>query len=111
MFAQRRARLSTTIPLAPTPSQILQKTNYDMSTHPPESTDWLNMLFAQIIQGYRNDLVSSGGDEGARVKIERWLNPDGGLSWLVSRPASEGCPPTSLRMTVNTGLGRGVWWS
>jgi maintenance of morphology protein 1 len=73
-----------------------------MATHPAESTDWLNVLFAQvgrysnccnwrkdkliwqILQGYRNDLLSKGGEEGARQKIERWLNPDAGLSWIVS---------------------------
>jgi len=37
----------------------------------------------QILQGYRNDLLSERGEEGARQKIERWLNPDGGLSWIV----------------------------
>lgn len=54
-----------------------------MSSHGPESTDWLNVVLAQILQGYRNDLLSSGGEEGARVRIERWLNPDGKKStWL-----------------------------
>jgi maintenance of morphology protein 1 len=28
--------------------------------------------------------LSKGGEEGARQKIERWLNPNGGLSWIVS---------------------------
>jgi len=37
----------------------------------------------QILQGYRNDMLSNGGEEGARQKIEKWLNPDGGLSWIV----------------------------
>lgn len=38
----------------------------------------------QILQGYRNDLLSSGGEEGARKQFERWLNPPGRtLSWLV----------------------------
>lgn len=31
-------------------------------------------------------MLSNGGEEGARQRIERWLNPDnGGLSWIVSR--------------------------
>jgi maintenance of morphology protein 1 len=38
----------------------------------------------KILQGYRNDMLSNGGEEGARQKIEKWLNPDGGLSWIVS---------------------------
>jgi maintenance of morphology protein 1 len=96
--------LSTNVVPPPVPSQILGKTGYEMATHPAESTDWLNVLFAQvrhrdhgpevsetdlmcqILQGYRNDMLSNGGEEGARQRIERWLNPDnGGLSWIVSR--------------------------
>lgn len=54
-----------------------------MSSHGPESTDWLNVVLAQILQGYRNDLLSHGGEEGARVRIEKWLNPEGKKSsWL-----------------------------
>jgi len=30
------------------PSQILGKTGYEMATHPAESTDWLNVLGAQV---------------------------------------------------------------
>ncbi|KAI9632331.1 uncharacterized protein MKK02DRAFT_40635 [Dioszegia hungarica] len=67
----------------PPPSQILAKTSYDMSTHAAESTGWINVLFAQVMQGYRNDLLSAGGEEGARVKVEKWLNPESGaMSWL-----------------------------
>lgn len=56
-----------------------------MATHPAESADWVNVVGAQILQGYRNDLLSSGGEEGARKQFERWLNPPGrALSWLVS---------------------------
>lgn len=30
-------------------------------------------------------MLSHGGEEGARIKIEKWLNPEkGNLSWLVS---------------------------
>lgn len=54
-----------------------------MSIHPAESSDWVNVLLAQILQGYRNDLLSEGGEEGARQRIEGWLNPKGErLSWL-----------------------------
>ena len=44
----------------------------------------------QILQGYRNDLLSERGEEGARQKIERWLNPDGGLSWIVGLVSIKG---------------------
>lgn len=49
---QRRRRLSARLasgqPPAPSTDDILSKTNYDQSTHPAESTDWLNVLFAQV---------------------------------------------------------------
>ena len=39
----------------------------------------------QVLQGYRNDLLSEGGEEGARQRIEKWLNPENSsMSWLVS---------------------------
>jgi maintenance of morphology protein 1 len=101
MLTEKRVLLSTNVVPPPVPSQILGKTGYEMATHPAESTDWLNVLFAQvsdphsyrdgrlnlqILQGYRNDMLSNGGEEGARQRIERWLNPEnGGLSWIVSR--------------------------
>lgn len=44
----QRSKLSTTDVPPPPPSQILGKTGYDMATHPAESTDWLNALFAQV---------------------------------------------------------------
>ncbi|KAI8991108.1 hypothetical protein BDF20DRAFT_842705 [Mycotypha africana] len=34
---------------------ITIKTYYDMNLHPPESTDWLNVLLAQAILQYRED--------------------------------------------------------
>ncbi|KAL9935497.1 hypothetical protein V8E36_005845 [Tilletia maclaganii] len=39
---------------------ILDRTNYDISTHPSESTDWINVLFAQAIAGYREDAMAGG---------------------------------------------------
>ncbi|OCF45013.1 mitochondrial outer membrane protein [Kwoniella heveanensis CBS 569] len=67
----------------PPPSKLLGKTNYEMATHAAESTDWVNVLLAQMLQGYRNDLLSANGEEGARQRIEKWLNPVGSkLSWL-----------------------------
>ncbi|BEI80214.1 hypothetical protein CcaverHIS002_0107430 [Cutaneotrichosporon cavernicola] len=79
----KKALLSTTAVPPPPTSYLLDNTGYDMSTHPAESADWINVVGAQILQGYRNDLLSSGGEEGARKQFERWLNPPGRtLSWL-----------------------------
>ncbi|ORX36397.1 hypothetical protein BD324DRAFT_628699 [Kockovaella imperatae] len=79
----KRSKLSTTgVPPPPT-RQILSKTNYDMATHPAESAGWMNVLLSQILQGYRNDLLAESGEEGARFRIEKWLNPDNGkMLWL-----------------------------
>ncbi|CAK9786726.1 hypothetical protein CC85DRAFT_248302 [Cutaneotrichosporon oleaginosum] len=79
----KKALLSTTAVPPPPTSYLLDNTGYDMATHPAESADWINVVGAQILQGYRNDLLSSGGEEGARKQFERWLNPPGRtLSWL-----------------------------
>ncbi|KAI8082732.1 uncharacterized protein BX664DRAFT_301121 [Halteromyces radiatus] len=40
---------------APPVALITSKTYYDIIHHPPESTDWLNVLFAQAILQYRDD--------------------------------------------------------
>ena len=34
---------------------ITSKTYYDVIHHPPESTDWLNVLLAQALMAYRDD--------------------------------------------------------
>lgn len=82
----------------PPTSYLLDNTGYDMATHPAESADWVNVVGAQILQGYRNDLLSSGGEEGARKQFERWLNPPGRtLSWLVSFNDSAELTPGSDR--------------
>ncbi|WVF66802.1 hypothetical protein IAT40_001544 [Kwoniella sp. CBS 6097] len=79
----KKALLSTTSVPPPPPSKLLEKTGYEMATHAAESTDWVNVLLAQMLQGYRNDLLSANGEEGARQRIEKWLNPVGSkLSWL-----------------------------
>lgn len=41
-------------------ANILDKTAYDISSHLPESTDWLNVMFAQAIAGYRQDVLAGG---------------------------------------------------
>ncbi|PKI85200.1 Mmm1p [Malassezia vespertilionis] len=38
---------------------MLQRTHYDMSAHPPESVDWLTLLAAQIIYGYRESILQA----------------------------------------------------
>ncbi|KAI8332507.1 hypothetical protein EDC96DRAFT_451562, partial [Choanephora cucurbitarum] len=47
------SRLNASIPLPK--DHITSKTYYDMIHHPPESTDWLNVLLAQVILQYRED--------------------------------------------------------
>ncbi|CDU25174.1 related to MMM1-required for mitochondrial shape and structure [Sporisorium scitamineum] len=41
-------------------ANILDKTAYDLSSHLPETTDWLNVVFAQAIAGYREDVLAGG---------------------------------------------------
>lgn len=41
-------------------ANILDKTVYDLSSHLPETTDWLNVMFAQAIAGYREDVLAGG---------------------------------------------------
>lgn len=42
-------------------ASILEKTAYDISTHPSESADWVNVMFAQAVAGYREDVLAGGG--------------------------------------------------
>lgn len=107
---QQKVHLSTHPVPPPSTANLLDKVGYDMSTHPAESADWLNVLFSQVgtailctlgpsrssntriylsvkvLQGYRNDLLGTAGEEGARSQVERWLNPgaEKARSWLVS---------------------------
>ncbi|GHJ89737.1 hypothetical protein NliqN6_6139 [Naganishia liquefaciens] len=79
----KKAVLSTTNVPPPSSSELLEKTGYEMATHASESADWINVLFAEVLQGYRDDLLGSGGEEGARKQVEAWLNPKGAISsWL-----------------------------
>ncbi|PWZ03738.1 hypothetical protein BCV70DRAFT_197935 [Testicularia cyperi] len=45
---------------AATFASILERTGYDISSHLAESTDWLNVMFAQAIAGYREDVLAGG---------------------------------------------------
>lgn len=37
--------------------RILEHTKYDMGSHAPESLDWLNLMVAQIMYGYRESIL------------------------------------------------------
>ncbi|KAG0150181.1 hypothetical protein CROQUDRAFT_88213 [Cronartium quercuum f. sp. fusiforme G11] len=50
--------------------ELLSKLSYDLSTHPPETADWLNVLVAQAIVAYRS-LVHGELDEGSSLKGEK----------------------------------------
>ncbi|CAG8527094.1 15522_t:CDS:2 [Acaulospora colombiana] len=56
------------------PASILSKTLYDPKYHPPESTDWLNVLLAQAIHQYREEAKA---DNRLVRFVDRILN-DGG---------------------------------
>lgn len=51
---QQTTSTSTTL------AEILSKTGYDLSTHSSESLDWLNVVFAQAVAGYRDDVLAGG---------------------------------------------------
>lgn len=44
-------------PLSFADAEVLSKTLYELQEHGVESADWLNVVFAQIINKYRNDLL------------------------------------------------------
>ncbi|EPQ31035.1 uncharacterized protein PFL1_01224 [Pseudozyma flocculosa PF-1] len=41
-------------------AEILDKIGYDISTHGSESCDWLNVVLAQAVAGYREDVLAGG---------------------------------------------------
>lgn len=47
-LTRKKALLSTTAVPPPPTSFLLDSTGYDMSTHPPESADWINVVGAQV---------------------------------------------------------------
>ncbi|CAH7671117.1 hypothetical protein BY996DRAFT_4584485 [Phakopsora pachyrhizi] len=60
--------------------EILSKLAYDLSTHPPESSDWLNVLIAQAIIAYRSLVLGTEENseqskgEKARRMVEDAMN-------------------------------------
>lgn len=69
--------LSQTVPsnqtLPESATSILNSIAYDLSSHSPESLDWLNVLSAQLISSYRL-LASNHLAGGARGLMEEALN-------------------------------------
>lgn len=92
-FEQRRAaraKLSTTAPPPAGAAQLLQGVEYDMASHGLEGVGWGNVLAAQVIGGYRADLLRDQGEEGARRKVEGWLNPGLAMGGGGERKQKEG---------------------
>ncbi|GAA5981508.1 hypothetical protein JCM10908_004134 [Rhodotorula pacifica] len=54
-------------------STLLESLAYDLSSHAPESLDWLNVLLGQLIGSYRS-LAASHSGGGARSLLEEALN-------------------------------------
>lgn len=54
-------------------STLLETLAYDLSSHAPESLDWLNILLGQLIGSYRS-LAASHSGGGARTLLEEALN-------------------------------------
>ena len=61
-------------------SELLSKLPYDLSSHPPETTDWLNVLLAQaiiayqsLVRGLDNDPTMPKGNK-AKEMVEEAMN-------------------------------------
>ncbi|KAK4049638.1 hypothetical protein OIO90_005397 [Microbotryomycetes sp. JL221] len=58
---------------------ILAALEYDIASHAPETLDWLNVLIAQALSGYRSSIVTSTvglGQGGAKGLLEQILNKE-----------------------------------
>jgi len=62
-FKSQRASLSIA------DAEVLSKTLYELLEHGAESCDWLNVIIAQIINKYRNDLLTSEYFVNALTKL------------------------------------------
>ncbi|KDN42635.1 hypothetical protein K437DRAFT_257820 [Tilletiaria anomala UBC 951] len=58
--ARRRTKSASISRSSANLASILQNVGYDITSHPSESTDWLNVLLAQAVAGYREDVLSGG---------------------------------------------------
>lgn len=73
--SQRTKRPKAPISSATLPSSLLSTLAYDLSTHAPESADWLNVLLAQTLSAYRTLInASTEGEGGAKGLMESMLN-------------------------------------
>ncbi|BGP12237.1 hypothetical protein JCM10213_000069 [Rhodosporidiobolus nylandii] len=69
-----KAPLATdTPPSSSTAAALLSSLSYDLSVHPSESLDWLNILLAQLISSYRS-LADTHAAGGAAALVEEALN-------------------------------------
>jgi len=50
----QKSLLSTTAVPPPPMASLLNRTNYDMATHPAETADWVNVLFSQVCTLHRH---------------------------------------------------------
>lgn len=74
---RHRSKLSLPSAVSPIPA-ILSQLGYDLPTHPPETSDWLNVLLAQTLVAYRMLVNSStAGNGGAKGLMEEMLNRRG----------------------------------
>ena len=72
-----------------TDAHILAGLGYDVATHAAESTDWLNVIVAQVIAAYRASVHANGSVAGLGAKgiVEEALNsakPDDDVPGIVS---------------------------
>jgi maintenance of morphology protein 1 len=44
--------------------ELLSKVHYEIDSHPAETIDWLNVIVAQALAGYRQDMHSGGWSHG-----------------------------------------------
>jgi maintenance of morphology protein 1 len=86
------------VDIANTMADILSKVKYEIDSHAGESIDWLNVIVAQALAGYREDVLAGGwsadrrrdeAQKTAREWMEEILNArtvGKGMSFLVSLP-------------------------
>lgn len=55
------------------PKHLAERAGYDIGAHAPESTDWVNVLLALALHGYREDMAAHS-EGGARAAVEQILN-------------------------------------
>lgn len=52
-------------------ADIMSKVHYEMDSHASESIDWINIIAAQAVAGYRQDILAGGWTADAGVGAER----------------------------------------